>query len=53
MNFVRNKLYHVSFISIQRGMTTQDFLNELRLMIKNFKKHGADKILLEKCKNNI
>ena len=53
MTNLRNHLCHVSFTSLERGMSHRDFTNELNLMEFYFKKYGVDKKLVDMCKRDI
>ena len=53
MSNLRNELCHVSFISLKKGMSEKDFKNDLRIMIYNFKNHGANIAWLDMCKEDI
>ena len=53
MKKLRNKLCHISFISLKSGMSHQEFKNELNSMEFCFKNYGVDTELINICKEEI
>ena len=53
MKQLRNRLCHVSFISLEQGISQQEFRRELDVMEFNFIRRGVDIALVNTCKNDI
>ena len=50
MKNLRNCLCHVSFSSIQQGMSQKSFRDELDMMEEDFKYYGVNVPLVDTCK---
>ena len=53
MKELRNRLCHVSFISLQQGISQQKFRKHLDMMEFHFIRLGVDITLVNTCKNDI
>ena len=50
---LRKEFCHVSFISLEQGMSQEEFKIELNLMEIGFNQHGIDNRLVKMCKEDI
>ena len=53
MKKLRNNLCHISFISLKKGMSHQEFKDELNCMAFYFKQCSVDTKLIDTCKKEI